>query len=316
MKNRLLKLILGGLAVFGTVVSAETTASGQQNCNIPDCCANTDADHIKVRFLGTGAADWNGKDERGEHRRWSSILVDDKVLVDFTPSDEDMLPDGFRAETILYTHSHGDHYNPEAALKIGVKKVYCGDSWAERCKSDFAKTAARLGVDAPEITALKQQEEVTVDGVTFKALPANHCTGDLQEQALIYLMIKGDCRVLYATDTGGIPANAARGGQFGVDGLDRKFWKPLNGLIMEATMGLGEVENFRIFSHSCVDDVLHTYNVLKKTHCYKPADGVPVYLTHLARTLHGTQAELDSMLPAPLKAAYDGLEVIFYGVNQ
>lgn len=311
MKSRLLKVILGGIAAFGAVLSAENTAFGQQDCSMRDCCSAPAADHIKVRFLGTGAADWNGKDERGEHRRWSSILVDDKVLVDFTPSDEDMLPEGFVPETILYTHSHGDHYNSEAALKIGVKRVYCGASWVERCRRDYARTAERLGVKVPEIIGLEQQEEVTVDGVTFKALPANHCTGDLQEQALIYLMIKGNCRVLYATDTGGIPANAARGGQFGVDGLDRALWKPLNGLIMEATMGLGEVENFRIFSHSCVDDVLHTLNVLKKTHCYEPREGVPVYLTHLARTLHGTQADLDRELPAPLKAAYDGLEVIF-----
>ena len=29
----------------------------------------------------------------------------------------------------------------------------------------------------------------------------------------------------------------------------------------------------------------------------------------MARTLHGTQAELDKTLPKPLKAAYDGLEI-------
>ena len=311
MKNRLFSSILCIIAAAGMMASGETAAFGQSNCGGLGCCGATAGDHIKVRFIGTGAADWNGPDERGEHRRWSSILVDDKVLVDFTPSDMDMLPEGFKAETIFYTHSHGDHYNPEAALKIGLKRVYCGSTWVSRCRGDFERTAARLGVQAPEVIGLAQQEEVTVDGVTFKALPANHCTGDLHEQALIYLMIKGDCRVLYATDTGGIPANAARGGQFGVDGLDRKLWKPLNGLIMEATMGMGEVENFRIFSHSCVDDVLHTVNVLKKTHCYEPAEGVHVYLTHLARTLHGTQAELDATLPEPLKAAYDGLEVVF-----
>lgn len=311
MKNRLFSSILCIITAVGMMTSGETAAFGQSNCGGQGRCGATAGDHIKVRFIGTGAADWNGPDERGEHRRWSSILVDDKVLVDFTPSDMDMLPEGFKAETIFYTHSHGDHYNPEAALKIGLKRVYCGSTWVSRCRGDFERTAARLGVQAPEVIGLEQQEEVTVDGVTFKALPANHCTGDLHEQALIYLMIKGDCRVLYATDTGGIPANAARGGQFGVDGLDRKLWKPLNGLIMEATMGMGEVENFRIFSHSCVDDVLHTVNVLKKTHCYEPAEGVHVYLTHLARTLHGTQAELDATLPEPLKAAYDGLEVVF-----
>ena len=34
------------------------------------------AARLKVRFLGTGAADWNGRDARGELRRLSSILVD------------------------------------------------------------------------------------------------------------------------------------------------------------------------------------------------------------------------------------------------
>lgn len=311
MKNRLFSSILCGIVAAVALTAGGTAASGQPACGERGCCGTSSADRIKVRFVGTGAADWNGPDERGEHRRWSSIIVNDRVLVDFTPSDKDMLPEGFTPETILYTHSHGDHYNPEAALEIGIRRVYCGSTWVSRCRGDFERTAARLGVKAPEVIGLEQQEEVTVDGVTFKALPANHCTGDLHEQALIYLMIKGDCRVLYATDTGGIPANAARGGQFGVDGLDRKLWKPLNGLIMEATMGLGEIENFRIFSHSCVDDVIHTLNVLKKTHCYEPADGVHVYITHLARTLHGTQAELDATLPEPLKAAYDGLEVVF-----
>ena len=32
---------------------------------------------------------------------------------------------------------------------------------------------------------------------------------------------------------------------------------------------------------------------------------------HMARTLHPGQAELDRTLAEPLKAAYDGLEVIF-----
>ena len=33
-------------------------------------------DDLLVRFLGTGAADWDGVDERGELRRLSSVLLD------------------------------------------------------------------------------------------------------------------------------------------------------------------------------------------------------------------------------------------------
>lgn len=273
--------------------------------------AGNNTDTVLVRFLGTGAADWNGPDKKGEHRRWSSILVENSILVDYTPADADMIPEDADIHTVFYTHSHGDHYNPAAALALGITTVYCSDTWEDRCREAFIKVADDLRCDPPKVIGLAQQQEVCVEGLTFKALPANHCTGDLGEQALIYLIVKGECRVLYATDTAGIPANAARGGLFGADGLDKKYRKPLNGLIMEATMGMGEEENFRIFSHSSADVVLHTVNVLKSTGCYNPAEGIPVYLTHLARTLHGTQAELDATLPSPLKAAYDGLEVLF-----
>ena len=35
---------------------------------------------LSVRFLGTGAADWFEKDERGEYCRLSSILVEGHIL--------------------------------------------------------------------------------------------------------------------------------------------------------------------------------------------------------------------------------------------
>ena len=80
---------------------------------------------------------------------------------------------------------------------------------------------------------------------------------------------------------------------------------------MEATMGMDHDNDYRIFAHSSVGMVYRAVEVLQKTKRYLPVDDQPVYLTHMARTLHGTQAELDATLPYPLKAAYDGLEVIF-----
>jgi len=80
---------------------------------------------------------------------------------------------------------------------------------------------------------------------------------------------------------------------------------------MEATMGIDHDNDFRIFTHSSVGMVHRIVEVLRKTKRYTPVAEQPVYLTHMARTLHGTQAELDASLPQPLKAAYDGLEVTF-----
>lgn len=289
MKLRLLFLSLFLASIHFSAFSAE----------LSEAC-------IRVRFLGTGAADWKAPDKRGEYRRSSSILVENSVLVDFTSADMDMLPEGIRPEAVFYTHSHSDHFDPAAALQAGVRRVYVSASWVDRAKAAFRKTASSLGMKMPSVIALEVQEEVDENTLTFKALPANHSTDDLREQALIYLIEKDGIRLLYATDTGGLMSNATYGACIDVH---RKECKPIHGLIMEATMSADE--DFRIFAHSSVGTVLRTANVLQKTGRYAPAEGQPVYLTHLARTLHGSQAELDASLPWPLKAAYDGLEVCF-----
>ena len=263
---------------------------------------------MSVRFLGTGAADWNGPDNRGEQRRLSSILVDKNVLFDFTAGNIEMIPAGLKPEVVFYTHSHNDHYHPESALKIGVRKVYLSQTWFDIAKADFEKASKKLNVQMPELIPLYIGQAVYVDGLRVTPLPASHATSKLFEQTLIYLIEKSEARVMYATDTAGIPAVAAR--LAGIDAHDPNG-KPLTGLIMEATMGMDHDNDYRIFAHSSVGMVHRAVEVLQKTKRYLPVDDQPVYLTHMARTLHGTQAELDATLPYPLKAAYDGLEVIF-----
>lgn len=263
---------------------------------------------MSVRFLGTGAADWNGPDNRGEQRRLSSILVDNNVLFDFTASNIEMIPAGLKPEVVFYTHSHNDHYHPESALKIGVRKVYLSQTWYDIAKTDFEKASKKLNVQMPELIPLYIGQAVHVDGLRVTPLPASHATSKLFEQTLIYLIEKSEARVMYATDTAGIPAVAAR--LAGIDAHDPNG-KPLTGLIMEATMGMDHDNDYRIFAHSSVGMVHRAVEVLQKTKRYLPVNDQPVYLTHMARTLHGTQAELDAALPYPLKAAYDGLEVIF-----
>lgn len=265
---------------------------------------------LRVRFLGTGAADWNGRDERGELRRNASVLLDETILIDLTPTVIDMLPQGCQPKAIFYTHSHGDHYKPLEAVRLNIPQVYVGHTWIERALSDFQKAAAQLNRPVPQITPLALGESVTHQGITFTALPANHATSDYHEQTLIYLVQKGNVRLLYATDTGGLTAIATR--IAGIDAhLKPEQRHPITALIMEATMGLGYDNDFRLFCHSDVSTVERTVRVLTQTGCYTPPQGQPVYLTHMARTLHGTQAELDAKLPTPLRAPYDGLEVVF-----
>ena len=266
-------------------------------------------DGLRLRFLGTGAADWNGKDSRGEQRRLSSVLIDNAILVDFTSAARDMIPEGVRPDVIFYTHSHNDHYNPGDALRLGVKRAYVHEIWVGGAQRDFAEAAEKLGVAIPEIRGLAFGETVEEKGVRFTCVPANHATARKGEHTAMYLIEKGRERLLYATDTGGITAEAAR--IVGIDAHERG--KPITALIMEATMGVGHEDDFRIYTHSSVDTVARIVRVLTATKRYLPSPGRKVYLTHMARTLHGTHAEVAAAVPAPLCPAHDGLEVVFGG---
>ena len=262
---------------------------------------------IKIRFMGTGGADWRGQPINGEYRRNASILVDGKVIFDLTQTAVDMIPAGCHPQVIFYTHSHNDHYVPKAALDVGIKRVYLGETWIDRAKEDFRKAAEGTGKPLPEFIPLKEGEKVEVEGLTVTALPANHASNYNEEQTLIYLIEKESARVLYATDTGGLTARAL--GFAGVGQFSRER-KVLTGIIMEATMDADYAPDQRIFSHSSVDLVAETVKVLSEGRKYTPAAGQKVYLTHLGRT-YPPQAEIDPTLPAPLSAAYDGLEVLF-----
>ena len=261
---------------------------------------------LRIRFLGTGAADWNGKDERGEWRRLSSVLLDNRILIDFTHTAMDMLPVGVKPDTIFYTHSHSDHFDAETALTLGIRTAYVSETWWDEAEASFRAAAKKTGVEKPLVIPVCTGQPITLGNITITPLPANHVSTYLREQALLYLVEKSHVRMLYATDTGGLPAVASR-----MAGIDAHVpGQGITALIMEATMGMEHDMDYRLFTHSSVALVKKTVDVLTATKRYTPQPNQPVYLTHMARTLHGTQAELDANLPAPLKAAYDGLEIV------
>ena len=283
---------------------------------------------IRIRFLGSGAAGWKPEwaQKKPHMRRQSSALIENKVLIDFTPCSFDHLPKDCRPEALFQTHSHGDHYNPAAAVKSGVKRMYVQETWAAAAKTEVAAAAEKLGLPAPEVIGLPFGKSVTVCGLRITGVPANHSTSRVTDGVLertsLYLVEKGPSRLLYATDTGGLTGDAAR--LIGIDGhvTEESYAQryagnpfvhrpqPLTALVMEATDGDLD-DDFRLFVHSSVQTVARTVSALTKTGRYTPPSGQHVYLTHLGIKYRGWPAEkINVELPPSLRAASDGLEVV------
>ena len=227
---------------------------------------------LHVRFLGSGSACWEKEPRTSKiFRRYSSALIDGRFLIDYTWMAEDMLPEGCRPDTVIYTHSHGDHYDPRAAVKLGVKHVYLQRGWLADAKRDFEKAGGVM----PKIHPLDVCVPFNLGGYEILPLPGNHWTGKPHEQALIYKVTKrcrdGAVRLLYATDTSGLMST--------------------------------------VFFHGWVNDIFTTYLKPGKGR-YMPPPGQPVYLTHIGYYEWG-QKTFDEQLPAGLKLAHDGLEVLF-----
>ena len=259
-------------------------------------------------------------------RRQSSVLLENRVLIDFTRCSFDMLPKDCRPEVLFQTHSHGDHYNPKAAVESGVKRMYVHESWVAAARREVSKAAQELSRPAPEVIALQFGRPVEECGMRFTCVPANHSTSRVTEGVLertsLYLVEKGASRLLYATDTGGIPGDAAR--MIGIDPHVTKENfsrfaasspyvsepKAITAFVMEATDGDLD-EDFRLFVHSSVQVVARTVAMLIKNGRYTPPPGQHAYITHLAIKYRGWPSEkIDAGLPPTLRSAHDGLELV------
>lgn len=281
---------------------------------------------IRVRFLGSGAAGWKSSMAKNPYaRRQSSVLLESRVLIDFTPCSFDMLPAGATPEVLFQTHSHGDHYNPAAAVKSGVKRMYVHETWAEAARREVTEAAAKLNLPAPEVRGIPFGRYVEECGLRFMSVPANHSTSRVTDGVLertsMYLVEKGPARLLYATDTGGICGDAAR--MVGIDPHIRKDCasdgaefiapfvhtaKPITALVMEATNGDTD-DDFRIFVHSSVQTVARIVAMLVKYGRFTPPPGQHAYITHLAIKYRDWPSErIDADIPDTLRSAYDGLE--------
>ena len=240
---------------------------------------------MKIRFLGTGAADWNGPDARGEYRRLTSTLIDDTLLIDFTKTAADMLPNPPSVRCILITHSHIDHFDPEAIASLAPAVLYAHESWARE-----------ISLPGIEVRPVAIGQWTQAEEYEIMALPSNHSTAKAHEQTVNYLIRKNGKTFLYATDGAWLPNRS----------LHLMKGMNLDGMAIDATIGDGHAGDYRIFEHNSIPMIRIMVETMTKTGLLKPE--APVFLTHMARTLHGTQKEVEAGVSAPFIVCFDGME--------
>lgn len=240
---------------------------------------------MKISFPGTGAADWHGRDERGEIRRLTSTRIDQSILIDLTEEIFDMLEPDARITDVFFTHSHPDHFSIAAIERLKPERVYAHESWAGEIRAQ--------GV---QVVPLSAGEWVRTGEYEILPMPSNHSTRRANEQTLHFVIRKGETDFLYATDGAWLLNRELKL----MEGMH------LSGAAFDATIGDDCPGDYRVFEHNSLDMVRLMTATMKRTGLLKP--DAKVFLTHLARTLHPTQKALEERTEKEFIVCYDGMK--------
>ncbi len=258
---------------------------------------------MELLFLGTGAADWNiSKRVEGEFfRRFSSALVDGALLIDPGPhifdfAEKNGTPELFRkVRSVAVTHSHGDHLNAGSVMRLaaetdGELTVYC-DPAVEKKLTD----AGVAGVTYVRLTPF--ESVTTPDGYEIIPCRSNHGPYLPGENTLNFIIGREGRSFFYGLDSGWIMYDTW---------LRIKKERP-NAVIFECTLGFCPGDD-RMFGHTGIPMIEIMLETMRAQH--GPADDARYYTSHMARTLHGSHAELERQLAhLDVTPAYDGMMI-------
>ena len=257
---------------------------------------------MKVTFLGTGAADWdiNAYVPGAFHRRFSSVLINDDLLIDPGPHvfhfcETDGTPDlTDNVKNILVTHSHGDHFNSATVARLCVGKDCT--LWADpACMRKLIRELGEETAAKIRFVETKRNRDYEIGCYKVTSLRSNHATEDPDEDTRIYL-IEEDGRILfYGCDSAWIPTvswNVIRE-------------RPVNAMVLELTCGETATYDWRIFEHNTPEMLDIMLTMFRKYNLFAP--DVKYYVSHLARTLHTDHEGLTEYLkPMGVTPAFDG----------
>ncbi len=251
---------------------------------------------MKIKFLGTGAADWNIKDRRdGEFfRRLSSTLINDDLLIDPGPHifdfcERENCPTLFENVTdIIVTHSHADHFCADTVKRLfneKARRIWCNETVAEKL-CGIAECNAVLAGDC-----------FCAGKYSVTALKANHTPVMAGENTLLYNISDGKKSIFYGLDSAWLPYET----------WSALLKAPVDCMILDVTLGDAEGD-YRIFEHNnipMVDIMLQTARSQKAL-----KEGGKAVGTHFSKYEHKCHEKLSERLEQlGMLAAYDGMEI-------
>ena len=250
---------------------------------------------MHISFLGTGAADWRSTDPG--FRAFTAARIGDGLLIDGTLGVLDRIGDPGAVTDVIYTHSHRDHFDPALLEKLAPVRAHIHSSWAHK-----------VSVPGVEVVPFECGEEFDAAGCSITALPSNHLTEDWNEVTVHFVVCDGEKTLFYATDGAWITTREWHG----------LLNFQLDAAVFDATIGDMYPGDYRIFEHNNLDMLRLMLKTMRSPMCGDgPAFGrihsvlrpdAPVFIIHLARTLHPSHEELCKALEDEFIVAYDGME--------
>ena len=258
---------------------------------------------MEILFLGTGAADWELKPEnemKENERRYSSMLIDGKILLDVAPQSFDYaekLGIDFEAITdCLITHTHGDHYNKTVMLKF-AKRI--GHKINMYCNTDAIDRLA-LG-DYPEyfnIVPLNRFDKFVAGDYEITAVDANHLVENSPEQPLHYIFTSQGKTYMLGGD----------GGMYTAHTWEYMRTLKFDVIIFDATVGDSDCD-WRLGTHNSIPMIRLIVAAMREAEMIS-SDTVLV-ANHLAKTLHAEDEETERIFAQiGIKVAYDGKTIV------
>ncbi len=272
---------------------------------------------MKLQFIGTAASEGvpatfcdcpvcrEAREKKGRYvRKRSSILVNDRILIDFN-ADSHLAGiygglDFLKVEHILFTHSHTDHCSLEALRAIEPPcavndRVAPLHLYGSEAIHDLYKDSCLLGIERDgyvDFTLAIPLTPIAIDGAIILPIDAKH---DDSEVCLNYVISDGEASVFYGTDSA-LPTETL---------FEQFKGLKFDGVILDCT----SLESAGVFeNHMGIEDNLaFRQRMLEWGVC---REDTPFYMTHMAHQFNPNVENVERLgHKYGLTPAYDDLVI-------